>query len=106
MRPRQEQALEPLLPSFRLEFGTNVPLRIGTAVTFPTPRHHPGVGLDLLHREQMRPCRCAGAGSPQDLCISERFLQNGLSEPCESVSDCFSSEEAQSRASPEASSES
>lgn len=106
MRPRQEQALEPLLPSFRLEFGTNVHLRICTAVTFLTLSHHPGVGLDLLHREQMHPCRCTEAGSPQDLGISERFLQNGLSEPCESASDCFSSEEGQSRASPEASSES
>lgn len=43
------------------------------------------------------------AGSPQDLGILECFLQNGLSEPRESASDGFSSEEAQGRASPEAS---
>lgn len=40
-----------------------------------------------------------GAGAPQDLGILEHFLQNGLSEPRESTSDCFSTEEAEHRAS-------
>lgn len=41
-----------------------------------------------------------GAGVPQDLGILEHFLQNGLSEPGEFISPCFSSEEAEHRASP------
>lgn len=44
-----------------------------------------------------------GTGSPQDLGILQRLLQNGLSKACKSTSDCCSSSEAQGRAHPEAS---
>jgi len=92
--PRQERDLEPCCHRFGWSSAPSEDLNLGDLPdTVPPSRCRAG--------GQTRACRRAGAGSPQDPGISEGFLQNGLSEPRESASDCFSSE-APSGARPEA----